>query len=79
MVRGVFGEYKSVRIFGCCLVVCSVVLMPLVASANVASAQYVNEAMANKVDTGQVTQTLQGSYTITGAIKVPTPALPVAD
>lgn len=37
-----------------------------------------SSALANKVDVGQVTQTLQGVYTITGAIYVPTPALPTA-
>lgn len=66
--------------------VCMLLIMCMpqcvVAGIVVASTEYVSGAIdaktSTKVDTGQVTQTLRGSYTITGAIMVPTPPLPAA-
>ena len=54
-------------------------LMPIVAGANVASVGYVNETVANRVDTAaSATQTMAGSYTVSGTLVVPTPPLPSA-
>ena len=53
--------------------------MPIVAGANVASVGYVNESVANRVDTAaSATQTMAGSYTVSGTLVVPTPPLPSA-
>ena len=54
-------------------------LMPIAAGANVASVGYVNETVANRVDTAaSATQTMAGSYTVSGTLVVPTPPLPSA-
>ena len=55
-------------------------MMPCASLANVASAQYVQESVATKVDTSaNANQTMAGTYTVSGTLMVPTPPLPSAD
>ena len=57
-----------------------VLMMPFASLANVASAQYVQESVATKVDTSaNANQTMAGTYTVSGTLMVPTPPLPSAD
>ena len=45
--------------------------------ASIASMSYVEDAVAPKVDTAATAnQTMAGSYTVSGTMAVPTPALP---
>ncbi len=45
-----------------------------------ASTQYVQNATQDKVDTSAAAnQTMAGSYTVSGTLVVPTPALPTAE
>ena len=47
------------------------------AHASIASMSYVEDAVAPKVDTAATAnQTMAGSYTVSGTMAVPTPALP---
>ena len=62
--------------------------MPFMASANIPSTAYVQQQVANqiadsvstKVDTSSTaTQTMAGTYTVSGTFNVPTPTLPTAE
>lgn len=45
----------------------------------VASTQYVQESVADRVDTSaDANQTMSGTYTVDGVLVVPTPPLPTA-
>ncbi len=47
------------------------------ASNGIASAAYVQESVSKKVDTSaSANQTMQGNYTVSGTLTVPTPPLP---
>lgn len=49
------------------------------ANVAVASAEYVQKSVENRVDTSATAnQTMAGSYTVSGSLKVPTPPLPPA-
>ncbi len=53
--------------------------MSFVASADIASTKYVNNAIDTKVDTSaSANQTMAGTYTVSGVLIVPTPPLPTA-
>ncbi len=44
------------------------------------SAQYVSEVVENKVDVSKsANQVMAGTYTVSGALMVPTPPLPAAE
>ena len=61
------------------LVLVVVLMMPCasLAATAVASAQYVQNSVATKVDTSaNANQTMAGSYTVSGSFRVPTPPLP---
>ncbi len=46
----------------------------------VATAQYVQESVATRVDTSATAnQTMEGNYTVSGTLVVPTPPLPTAE
>lgn len=57
-------------------------LMPIGVMANteLASRDYVDRITSDKVDTAATaTQTMAGSYTVSGTLVVPTPPLPTAE
>lgn len=52
-------------------------MTPCASLAAIASAQYVQNSVATKVDTSSTAnQTMAGNYTVSGSFKVPTPPLP---
>lgn len=59
------------------LVLLVVLMAPCGALCDIASAQYVQDSVATKVDTSSTAnQTMSGNYTVSGSFKVPTPPLP---
>ena len=65
---------KQTLIFLC------VLLTPHALWANVVSAEYVQQTVSTKVDVSEnASQTMAGSYTVSGTLLVPTPPLPTAE
>lgn len=57
-----------------------VIFVAMPARADIASTTYVNTATTSKVDVSSTaTQTMAGTYTVSGTLDVPTPALPTAE
>ncbi|MFQ6702688.1 MAG: hypothetical protein ACLRFO_00590 [Alphaproteobacteria bacterium] len=57
-----------------------ILLIPYGAWADLASTTYVKNATSTHVDTAQsANQTMAGTYTVSGTLVVPTPALPSAE
>ena len=62
------------------IVLITIILVPFMACANIASTDHVANVTASKVDTAATAnQTMAGTYTVSGTLIVPTQPLPTAN
>ncbi len=63
-----------------CMIIFLTLMLPMSAFADIASVRYVENQTKTKVDTSaDSNQQMAGTYTVTGALIVPTPELPPKD